>query len=183
MRSASNWPRFWPRSWPAVSVAALAAAVAAGAHAAEIPVGLLGTLTCSMERETAGEPAEKGKGREALCEFRLSDGTLSETYVGTFQFVGPDNQGEAPADTIILIVKAPISTSPLPGMLQQSYAADASSSQDPAAGKVARLVGEKSSFLVLQPEPKTAAQPVLALGRTNITILVSVSLKLRSSTS
>jgi hypothetical protein len=158
--------------------------VAAGAHAAEIPVGLLGTLTCSMEREVAREPAEKGKGREALCEFRLSDGTLSETYVGTFQFVGQDNQGEAPADTVILIVKAPISTPHLPGMLQQSYAADASSSQDPAAGKVAPpLVGEKSSFLVLQPLPKAAAQPVLALGRTNITILVSVALKLRSSTS
>ena len=31
-------------------------------------------------------------------------------------------------------------------------------------------------------EPKAAAQPVLALGRTNITILVSVSLKLRNKT-
>ena len=183
MRSASNWPRFWPRSWPAVSVAALAAAVAAGAHAAEIPVGLLGTLTCSMERETADGPAEKARGREALCEFRLSDGTLSETYVATFQFVGPDNQGEAPADTIILIVKAPISTSPLPGMLQQSYAADASTQPGPGR-RQGRAPGRREVQLpgaAARAEGGRAAGPGARPG--NVTILVSVSLKLRSSTS
>jgi hypothetical protein len=169
--------------WPKVSAAALAATLAAGAQAAEIPVGLLGTLTCSMERESADSPAEKARGREALCEFRLRDGTLSETYLATLQFAGQDTRGPAPAETMILIVKAPLSTAPIPGMLQQSYAADASSSQDPAASRAVPLIGEKASFLVLQPEPKTAAAPVLALGRPNITILLSVALKLRSSTS
>jgi hypothetical protein len=178
MYQASHWLR---SCWPGLSAAALAAALGADARAAEIPVGHLGTLTCSMEREAADSPAGKAKGREALCEFRLRDGTPSETYIGTFQFAGLE--GPAPAATMILMVKAPLSIKPLPGILQQSYAADASSSQDPAASKAVPLIGERSNFIVLQPEPRPASEPSLALGRPNVTILVSVELKLRSSTS
>lgn len=180
MRQASHW---LGSCRPGLSAGVLAAALAGGARAAEIPVGHLGTLTCSMEREAFDTPAEKAKGREAMCEFRLRDGTLSETYLGAFQFAGQATQGPAPAATMILIVKAPLSTMPLPGILQQSYAADASTGQDPAASKAVPLIGQKSGFLVLQPEPGSASEPALALGRPNVTILVSVELKLRSSTS
>ena len=51
MRSASYWP--------GIPAAALAAMVALGARAAEIPVGYLGTLTCSMEREAGDDQSRE----------------------------------------------------------------------------------------------------------------------------
>ena len=47
-----------------------------------------------------------------------------ETYVATFQFVG---QGKvADSQTIMLVVKAPVSRMIVSGLLQQAYLADAS---------------------------------------------------------
>jgi hypothetical protein len=169
--------------WPGLSAALLATVSALGANAAGIPVGHLGALTCSMDREGAGGSGRNATGRAAWCEFRLRERAPSETYTGTFQFIGQDSQAEAGAETMLLIVKAPISTLPLPGMLEQRYAADAASSQHPGASSTAPLIGEKASFLVLQPEPSAATEPTLALGRPRIRILVSIVLELRSSTS
>jgi hypothetical protein len=168
---------------PVLLAAALAASLAWDARAAQMPVGQLGILTCSLERDARNDLAERAKGREALCEFRASNGAVLETYVGLLRFIGQVAPTVAPAETIILIVKAPLATVPAPGVLQQSYAADASTRGDltTPAGRSVPLLGEKNGTLVLQPEPKGNSEPTLALGRSEARILISAELTLRSS--
>jgi hypothetical protein len=136
-----------------------------------------------LERDARNDLVERAKGREALCEFRASSGAVVETYVGVLRFAGQATPTLAPEETIILIVKAPLATVPAPGVLQQSYAADASTRSDlmTPAGRNVPLLGEKNGTLVLQPEPKGDGEPVLALGRPEARILISAELTLRSS--
>jgi hypothetical protein len=137
----------------------------------------LGTLTCTLAGDDGAAPAEKGKGREALCNFRPGDSGAEETYVASLQFVTQDGRQPRSGSTIMLAVKAPFSTKLVPGLLEQSYAADASTS----GAKQLPLAGQKLGSLVLHPELGASGEPSMALGPPNQDTLIIAELKLRSS--
>jgi hypothetical protein len=136
----------------------------------------LGTLTCSLVPEVQLTPGEPRQGREALCHFRPGNKGAEETYVGTFQFIG---QGKVPSgnQTIMLVVKAPISRMITPGLLQQAYSADAST----GAVKQAPLIGARNSAIVLQTASEQSDLPTMALGQSMPGTIIIAELKLTAS--
>ena len=138
----------------------------------------MGTLTCSLtSSDSAGPAGEKAQGREAVCLFRPGASGAEETYVALLQFVSRDNDAIAGTKTLMLAVKAPASAPLTPGLLEQTYAADASAG---TAGRQAPLVGQRNSSLVLHPEGEQA-QASLALGQPGTITLIVAELKLKSS--
>jgi len=137
----------------------------------------LGTLTCSLASETQRTPSEPAQGREALCQFRVGDRGAEETYVGTLQIIGQDTVPSG-RQTIMLIVKAPISKTAASGLLQQTYSAVA----PVMVGKQAPLVGENDGSIVLQPASPQSDWPSMALGQSKrATTIMVVELRLKSS--
>jgi hypothetical protein len=136
----------------------------------------LGTLTCSLASETQRTPSEPGQGREALCQFRVGDRGAEETYVGTLQIIGQDTVPSG-RQTIMLIVKAPISKTTASGLLQQTYSAVA----PVMVGKQAPLVGENDGSIVLQLASAQSDWPSMALGQSKRTTIMVVELRLKSS--
>jgi hypothetical protein len=157
-------------------VASTLALAPARATAAQQALREIGTLTCSLEAEAGGSPGEKAKGRASLCKFRPGDSGAEETYSATLQFISPASGEPAIAGTVILTVKAPFSAELGPGVLEQAYAADAST----PAGNQVPLVGQTNDLLVLQPEPGRTG-PSLALGPATPATLIAADLKLRES--
>jgi uncharacterized protein DUF992 len=168
-------------SWRLATLAVFVLTPVVGSDSAPLPVGELGILTCTVERPASASPAPSAKGREAICEFRPRDSAPSETYVATLQFIGQD--GKTGAESIMLVVKAPHSTKLVPGVLEQTYAADASTGTEASrsGAKGVPLLGEKNGALVLQPEPNAEGEASLALGQPRPGILIRVELTLRSS--
>ena len=159
--------------------------LAAAAALVTLPTTLLaynpsvevGMLSCALagNQGTTGA-VTMGKALDVVCEFRLGRSGASETYVGTLQYVGQIkevfNDG-----TALLVVKAPASTKPVAGMLQQKYGAER------AAQGTAQvpLGGETNSSVVLQPLKEKFDQPTMALGGPAAGSIIAVELELKAS--
>jgi hypothetical protein len=135
-----------------------------------------GLLVCSLAQERRANQGEPGQGREMLCRFRPGDRGAEESYAGTLQFIGR-HEALSGTRTIIFVVKGPIPANAAPGLLQQTYGPDASSSAD----QQAPLVGRRNSSIMLQLEAEKSDQPSMALGQPNRTMIVGVELTLRST--
>ena len=89
-----------------------------------------------------------------LCAFKTGMGP-EETYAGLLRSIG-DDPLEGPA--ILWSVRAPLGTRYIPGLLQQTYAADRAT----PAGQVPALVGERNEMLSLhtltEKAPGTASK-------------------------
>jgi hypothetical protein len=133
----------------------------------------LGTLTCSL---SAANP--DALERDALCRFRPGSHGADETYSGIVKGAGrlSDLFGTG---TIIIEVKGSVSTGLKPGMLQQSYSADAARGSIAAA---APLTGETNNSIVLQPMDEEVGRVAEGKVRPDAMIM-QVDLKLRSSPS
>src|SRR5262249_39538565 len=108
----------------------------------------IGVLTCSLaESEDANSAGDKTSGtdvRRIVCVFRPANSGPEEVYQGAVQIIGQDHDLLA-GRAIIWIVKGP-TTMRSPGMLQQTYAVDASA----APGHAPPLIGETNSSIILQ---------------------------------
>jgi len=109
----------------------------------------IGVLTCSLaESEDANSAGDKTSGtdvRRIVCVFRPANSGPEEVYQGAVQIIGQDHDLLA-GRAIIWIVKGAPTTMRSPGMLQQTYAADASAAPDHAPP----LIGETNSSIILQ---------------------------------
>ena len=105
----------------------------------------VGVLVCSL---FASGPAKTEAGVEAqehdiLCSLKLNTGA-EETYTG--KLLGAGLSGEHKG-TLLWFVEAPPTVMPSPaGLLQQSYAAEATAPPD----RIPALIGEVNSDIVLQ---------------------------------
>lgn len=109
--------------------------------------------------------------------FRPSHSGAEETYTGTVQSVGRD-QELSDRRVMIWVVKGTSATGKSPGLLQQIYAADPTATLEHAA----LLIGESNSEIVLQAMADSQA-PTAADKRqpTASTMIVLVALKLKST--
>jgi hypothetical protein len=133
----------------------------------------LGTLTCSLLGKREG--ATSGIGRDVICQFQPGDAGPEEVYVGALQGVGRADLlfGKG---AMLLSVKAPASVTATPGMLSQSYGADAGAS----GSTPAPLVGDKNKQIVLQPLMEEVGR--VAEGKTQPdAVIILVELTLRST--
>ena len=131
----------------------------------------LGTLTCSLLGLREG--ATSGIGRDVICQFQPGHAGPVETYAGSVQGVGKTDLlfGRG---AVLLAVKAPESMSLRPGILAQTYTADAAAS----GSAVAPLVGERNKLLALYP--LTEQEGRVETGKTQpdaVIILVELSLQ------
>jgi hypothetical protein len=103
----------------------------------------VGVLTCSLFESGRAESGVEVQERDILCGFRLKSGA-EETYTGKLRGVGVSGKHKG---TLLWLVKAPPTVIPSPpGLLQQSYAADAKAPAD----EIPALIGEVNSDIVLQ---------------------------------
>lgn len=107
-----------------------------------IPVGELGTLTCTPEREHSNGPSNNADGRVAICEFHPRNG-VPETYAALLRTIRNDPRSPADAEVVMLAVKGPYAIRTKPGMLEQSYGAEDIKTPD----KNLPLVGEKNGAI------------------------------------
>jgi hypothetical protein len=126
----------------------MARALVFSAVAAEQSQLEIGVLTCSLAEDEAANSADSVKSgteiRRMVCVFRPANSGPEEIYRGAVQIIGQDHdllEGRA----IIWIVKGTPTTMRPPGMLQQTYAADASATPDHAPP----LIGETNSSIIL----------------------------------
>jgi Protein of unknown function (DUF992) len=136
----------------------------------------IGNLTCSVAEQSGSANPELGIGqaRELLCTFKPSMRGGEETYTGTLQSAGD----ERPFDKGVLMwtVKAPAATKVQPGLLQQSFAADAAT----ASNQIAPLIGEKVPIM-LQAAKKEMQQAPGTESAKPTTVIISIVLKLKST--
>lgn len=137
----------------------------------------IGVLTCSVvdlgdaPSQPQGDAAADPGMRDLECAFRPSLNAPVETYIGSFQSVGDKQQ-----PTLMWAVIGPLATPYTPGLLQQTYTADASA----APNKTAPLLGQGNSALTLRSMTETSndagkpAQPPTSM-------IIIVTLKLKSS--
>ena len=119
--------------------------VGALAHEARVDIGL---LTCNIVQisETGGTgEAPAAEGRELLCTFTPTASRPEETYIGSVQSIGSDNELSA-GRAMIWIVLAPSEVDMTPGLLQQVYAADSAA----ALRQAPPLLGQTNGSIVLQ---------------------------------
>jgi Protein of unknown function (DUF992) len=108
----------------------------------------VGVLSCTLghaiDPEMSTQTGAASDAREMLCTFSRARDGAEETYVGSLKSIRgarglPDNIA------LLWTVRAPIGTWASPGLLQQSYAADAATPQ----GQMAPLVGESNGGIAL----------------------------------
>jgi Protein of unknown function (DUF992) len=136
----------------------------------------MGTLTCSLTGPSAANSAVLE--REALCRFRPGSHGADETYSGIVKGAGRANELFS-SGTIIIEVKGAASITLRPGMLQQTYSADAARGSIAAA---APLTGETNNSIVLQPVDEEEGRVAEGKVRPEAMIM-QVDLTLRSSPS
>ena len=108
----------------------------------------VGVLSCTLghaiDPEMSTPTGAASDAREMLCTFKRARDGGEETYVGSLKSI---RGVRALPDNIALLwtVRAPIGTWTIPGILQQSYAADAATPQ----GQIAPLVGESNGGIAL----------------------------------
>ena len=157
----------------------VAIGAAFGATSAQGEWDEIGFLTCSLSDRRGEDQSEAAieQRRHMLCSFAPSAGGADETYSGTYQSVGRDQQ-LLDKGTMIWMVRGTAATEMSPGLLQQTYAAD------PAAASVelAPLLGETNKAIILQALIHSEQQDAIGkqASAANVTI-VFVALKLRSS--
>jgi hypothetical protein len=109
----------------------------------------IGVLTCSLaegeDANNAGDVTSASEIRKMVCVFRPANSGPEEVYRGGVQIISQDNDLLA-GRAIIWIVKGTPTTMRSPGMLQQTYAVDASA----APGHAPPLIGETNSSIILQ---------------------------------
>jgi hypothetical protein len=141
------------------------------AHEARVDIGL---LTCNIVQisETGGTgEAPAPEGRELLCTFTPTASRPEETYIGSVQSIGSDNELSA-GRAMIWIVLAPSEVDMTPGLLQQVYAADSAA----ALRQAPPLLGQTNGSIVLQ-DLTDAKQLGAAAGST----IVQLVLRLRTT--
>ena len=136
----------------------------------------VGQLTCMVIGETAADPSGVAQGRDVQCKFRPGISGAEETYVGTLQGAG-QVQNLFDRGTVMLVVKQYGSDAVTPGMLAQSYSADAAA----RAGRSAPLVGDRNNAVVLQPMIERDAGEQGKTGDIPDAIIVMAELKLQAS--
>jgi uncharacterized protein DUF992 len=149
----------------------------ASAHEARVDIGL---LTCNIvqitETGATGE-ALAPDGRELLCTFTPTASRPEETYSGSVQSIGSDNELSA-GRAMIWIVLAPSEVDMTPGLLQQVYAADSAA----ALRQAPPLLGQTNGSIVLQ-DLTDAKQLGAAAGRQDdlASTIVLLVLRLRTT--
>jgi len=135
---------------------------------------VVGQVVCSVIGDAAADPGAVAQGREVSCQFNPGIGATTETYVGTLRGAGQVNAlfGRG---VIMLLVKQVGSNAVAPGMLEQTYSADAKT----RAGRTTPLVGDTDNSLILQPMIERA--PGEEAKQLPDALLVQVELKLRTS--
>lgn len=138
-------------------------------------MAVVGTLTCGLGAEAqSGEASAAAQGREIRCQFRPGDNGAEEIYVGTLQGVGKSDSLFG-SGAVIMAVKAPMSMTISPGMLQQVYSADAA-----RRSASAPLVGDRNTRILLQPLNEEEGR--VARGKQQPDgVIVLIELKLQSS--
>jgi len=114
--------------------------------------------------------------RDILCSFRLKSGA-EETYTGKLRGVGVSGEYKG---TLLWLVRAPPTVMPSPpGLLQQSYAADAKAPAD----VIPALIGEVNSDIVLQSMADKDEERIGAPEKLNPGdfVVLGVGLRLRSA--
>src|SRR5262245_41822559 len=135
-----NLPRIWPTALVVVGCA-WNSTMAQQKTAVEV-----GVLACSFSQSGQVETGRAGvevQVRDILCSFKLSSGA-EETYTGKLLGVSLSAEHKG---TLLWLVKTPSAATPLaPGLLQQSYAADAKAPVD----QIPAMIGEANSDIVLE---------------------------------
>lgn len=139
---------------------------------------VVGQLTCTIIGESEADASAAGvaQGRDVLCEFRPGTSGAGERYVGTLQGAG-QVKALFERGTIMLVVKQFGSSEASPGMLAQSYSADAAA----RAGRSAPLVGDKNNTVMLQPMIEREAGDQAKKGDIPDALIVVAELKLEAS--
>ncbi len=157
---------------------ALDSTVDAAARARPFAVG---EVTCSViAPQAVGDsvaPAQAravAQARKVACKFRPGINGTEETYIGTLQGAG---QVEALFDkgVVMLLVKQARSSAVTPGMLAQTYSADATM----RAGLATPLTGDTNASVILQPMFERGLGD--ADKEAPVALIVRIELKLRSS--
>ncbi len=130
------------------AIAALACALSSPALAAA--QANLGTLTCTLAEtgeEAATPPSQQ---RDMVCSFKPAGTGPEESYSGQIKKVGTQTELDGKL-VLIWVVMGPDEREMKPGLLEQSYVGELSSSIDgkPQAPKM--LVGNKDSAYGLRP--------------------------------
>jgi hypothetical protein len=161
-------------------LAMLSSGVAAGVARAEEATAPqqpweIGVLTCSLGQERKAGPADQGQGREIFCRFRPGINGPEETYAGTLQVIDQAKEmGEV--QTIMFVVRGSTGAKLGPGLLQQTYAAEAAGAPD----KQGPLIGQRTS-VVLRLSSEAGDQPSMALGAGRRAMIMLVDLKLQAA--
>jgi Protein of unknown function (DUF992) len=156
----------------AAGVAGLKASAeeASGPH----PAWEIGILTCSVGQESKAAP-EQGQGREVLCRFRQGARGPEESYAGTLRLIDHAKAMDQ-VRTIMFVVRGPAQKKPVPGLLQQSYAAEAAGAPD----RQGPLTGQRTG-VVLRLASEDEGQPSMALGKGSRAIIMIVELTLQAA--
>lgn len=141
----------------------------------------IGVLTCGLTHveQTPGgaDAAPMRQSRNMLCAFRPTNSGPEETYTGTLESIGLE-QELSENRAMIWVVKGPRGTVWSPGLLEQVYAADLAANP----GHSPPLTGESNASIVLQTmaDPK---MPASAEKRQQATLamVVLVTLRLKST--
>jgi hypothetical protein len=146
-------------------------AIDGSAHAKPFVVG---QVVCTVMGDTAAEPGSVAQGREVSCQFKPGISGTAETYTGTLRGAG---QVEAlfGKGVVMLLVKQVGSNMVTPGMLEQTYSADATT----RAGQATPLIGDTNNTLILQPMIERV--PGAEAKQNPDALLVQIELKLQSS--
>jgi len=137
----------------------------------------VGFLQCSVFGPVEAEPGEAAAAaqtRRVSCAFELKSGA-EETYVGKVQVANPSLDWKR---TLLWSVKAPSEGLAVPGLLNQSYAADPRT----PAGQIPDMIGELHSGVVLQTmsDPKEGSSGARERSPAAFTVL-GVQLELRTT--
>jgi hypothetical protein len=160
----------------AVLAAALLLGGGSAPAGAESARGEIGVLTCSVvdlgdappqSQNSASADADTGM-RDLQCAFQPALNGPRETYVGTFQSVGDQQQ-----PTLMWAVVGPLATPYTPGLLEQTYTADATA----APNKPAPLLGQNNGALALRSMTETSLAASKAAPPTSMIVIVTLKLK------
>ena len=137
---------------------------------------IVGQLTCSVLKEADADPSGAAQGREVQCQFRPGTSGAEEVYVGTLQGAG-QVKALFERGTIMLVVKRLGSDKVQPGMLAQTYSADAAA----RSGRSAPLIGDKNNTVILQPTIERDVGDQAKKGDMPDALIVMAELRLQAS--
>jgi hypothetical protein len=142
-------------------------------------------LTCTLGQAAAPPPAAAtsdpsapdGRGRDMLCTFRPARNGPEETYAGVLHSISA--VGTVPDNVALMwMVRAPVGSVPVPGLLDQRFSAD----QTTPPGQTAPLIGEENGAITLYPAADPAEGSATKEQRPPQRFAVTgIELRLRSS--